>query len=244
MSDGLSAVELDLMRSVEDDHWWYHALRARVLDRLALLPANFNLLDAGCGSGGMLARIRKRFPRATLVGFDVSEHALRLTSDRALDAQLVRGNADRLPFEDQAFDVVLSLDVICHRTVNDRAALEEMHRVLRNSGTLIVNLPAFEFLHGSHDVAVDTARRYVRKPLAQLLTAAGFKIEKLTYWNMILLPAVAAVRWISRGQTHSDLAPTSQLTNRTLGAIAQFEFALGRRFSLPFGTSLFAIARK
>ena len=192
----------------------------------------------------MLGRIRKKFPRATLLGFDVIEHALRLTSDRALDAQLVCGSADQLPFEDAAFDVVLSLDVICHRTVNDRLALEEMHRVLRMGGILIVNLPAFAFLRGSHDVAVDTARRYVRKQLAQLLTAVGFNIEKLTYWNMILLPVVAVKRWASRGQTHSDLAPPSRLTNGTLGAIAQFEFALGRRISLPFGTSLFAIARK
>jgi ubiquinone/menaquinone biosynthesis C-methylase UbiE len=244
MNDGLSTVELDLMRSVEDDHWWYHALRARVLERLALLPADFNLLDAGCGSGGMLARIREKFPRATLIGFDVSEHALSLTSDRMLGAQLVRGSADQLPFEDQAFDVVLSLDVIYHRDVNDREALREMHRALRVGGLLIVNVPAFNFLRGSHDVAVQTARRYTRTQLARLLNETGFAIERLTYWNMILLPAVAVMRWASRGQTHSDLAPPSRLTNGTLGAIAQFELALGRRFSLPFGTSLFAIARK
>jgi hypothetical protein len=87
-------------------------------------------------------------------------------------------------------------------------------------------------------------RRYVRKQLAQLLGAVGFKIEKLTYWNMTMLPAVAVARWASRGRAHSDLAPPSRLTNGTLGGIAQFELALGRFFSLPFGTSLFAIARK
>ena len=130
---------------------------------------NFKLLDAGCGSGGMLARLREKFPRAKFVGFDVSEHALALTMARKLDVQFVQGSVNQLPFADGEFDVVLSLDVIYHQAVDDREALREMRRVLRDDGFLIVNVPAFEFLRGGHDIAVNTARRYTRPQLAQLL---------------------------------------------------------------------------
>ena len=192
----------------------------------------------------MLAQLREKFSQATLVGLDVSEHALALTKARNLDAELVKGSANQLPFEDAAFDVLLSLDVVCHRSVNDRDALREMHRILRSDGMLIINLPAFEFLRGSHDVAVDTARRYTRPQLARLLREAGFNIEQLTYWNMFLFPIIALVRRASRGQSHSDLSPPGPFINKMLTGIVNFEIALGRCVSLPFGSSVFAITRK
>ncbi|MGZ5005962.1 MAG: class I SAM-dependent methyltransferase, partial [Chthoniobacterales bacterium] len=232
-TEGLSPAELEIMRSVEDELWWYRALHTRVLEALASSPGEFKLLDAGCGSGGMLARLRRKFPNANLTGFDVSDHALGLTNDRTLNVKLVQGSANQLPFEANQFDVVLSLDVICHRSVNDLTAVREMNRVLRPAGRLILNLPAFEFLRGSHDMAVDTARRYTRPQLARLLEEAGFKIERLTYWNMILLPIVAAVRWTRRGRTHSDLSPLSPPLNKILTGILQFEIVLSRHVSLP-----------
>ncbi len=244
--EGLSVAELEIMRSVEDDHWWYRALRGHVIASLRLPNRNFALLDAGCGSGGMLARLHAEFPAADLTGLDISEHALQLTKDRGSNAQLVLGSVDRLPFEDARFDAVVSLDVLYHRDVDDRMAVREMHRVLRPGGVLLLNLPAFDFLRGSHDVAINTARRYTRSQLARLLREANFTIETLTYWNMLLLPAVAAVRWASRGKTEvrSDLSSPPAAVNELLGGIARTELALSRRMPLPFGTSLFAVARK
>ncbi|HEX8680180.1 MAG TPA: hypothetical protein VF683_09485, partial [Chthoniobacterales bacterium] len=78
---------------------------------------------------------------------------------------------------------------------------------------------------------------------------ADFTLEHSTYWNMSLLPAVAAVRWVSRGRAHqpqveSDLKPMPRPLNAALAALAKAELALSRRVPLPFGTSLFAVARK
>ena len=248
-SRGMSPRELEIMRAVEDDFWWYRALRGHVLNCLSAIPLPFKLLDAGCGSGGMLARVHERFPRAELMGIDTSARAIELTAQRRTDARLVQGSVNELPFGSGEFDVVLSLDVIYHRDVDDRAALREMHRVLRDGGKLIVNVPAFEFLRGSHDVAVDGVRRYRRTALAAQLSAAGFSIENLSYWNMMLFPAVAFARALSRRKAHdanlhSDLVPLPRLLNGILAAITQSELALSRRVPLPFGTSLFAIARK
>lgn len=244
----MSAHEIEIMRSVEDNFWWYRALRARVVQ---CLPAqsDFSLLDAGCGSGGMLAYVRKRFPKADLTGLDFSERAVELTRERELGATLLQGSTDALPFEDASFDVVLSLDVLTIAGVDAHRALREIHRVLRPGGLLIVNLPAFEFLRGSHDAAVNTARRYTRPGLQRMLRASGFRVEHSTYWNMSLMPAVAAVRYLSRGparrgNVRSDLKPIFAPLNAALTAVTRLELALSRRVPLPLGTSVFAVARK
>ena len=237
------------MRSVEDDLWWYRALRRHVIGSIEPPHPAFKLLDAGCGTGGMLARVREHFPQAALTGMDFSERTLELTSQRAVDAELVQGSTDQLPFGDAEFDVVLSLDVIVLHGIDDAKAVREMHRVLRPGGTLIMNVAAFDFLRGSHDAATNMARRYTRPRLAHLIAKAGLRVDRMSYWNMSLLPAVAAVRWASRlrvrqPDVRSDLKPMWPPLNAALAAIAHKELAISRRIALPFGTSLFAVARK
>lgn len=246
---GMSAVELETMRSVEDDLWWYRGLRAHVVESINRPQSPFALLDAGCGTGGMLARVRRHFPAAGLTGLDYSACALELTERRQTGAKLVQGSADLLPFDAAEFDVVLSLDVLVLHGIDDAKAVREMHRVLRPGGELIINLAAFDFLRGSHDAATNMARRYTRPQLRLLLRDAGFTIQKSSYWNMSLMPVVAAIRWASRGKARkpdvrSDLKPIWPPLNDTLTALTKCELALSRHVSLPFGTSLFAIARK
>lgn len=248
-SSGLSPYEVEAMRSVEDTHWWYQSLRAHVISSLQPMPPGFALLDAGCGAGGMLARIRSAFPLARLTGIDLSETALALTRNRSTAAELIRASTDQLPFPDSSFDVVLSLDVLAFRGVDDSKALREMHRVLSSGGTLVINVPAFNFLRGSHDAAVNQVRRYTRPQLSALLTAAGFAQTRSTYWNMSLLPAVAAVRWASRSKAkevnvRSDLLRKPSPINDLLRRLAQAELSLSQHLSLPFGTSLFTVAQK
>ena len=245
----MSVAEIDTMRSVEDELWWYRGLRRHVVNSIEPPHAAFKLLDAGCGTGGMLGYVRARFPEAALTGMDFSERALELTGQRNLGATLVQGSTDELPFHDAQFDVVLSIDVIVLHGIDDQKALREMYRVLRPGGQLIMNLAAFDFLRGSHDTATNMARRYTRPRLARLLQNAGFKDSRMTYWNMSLMPAVAAVRWMSRTKAQqpnvqSDLKPVWPPLNAALAALAQTELAISRSVSLPFGTSLFAVARK
>ncbi|MGI8436170.1 MAG: class I SAM-dependent methyltransferase [Chthoniobacterales bacterium] len=246
---GLSPYEVEAMRAVEDEHWWYQSLRAHVIQSIPTLPPHFALLDDGCGAGGMLARIHSLFPKARLAGIDLSETALACTRARFTGAELLLASANQLPFPDATFDVVLSLDVLAFRGVDELGALREMHRVLQPGGTLLVNVPAFAFLRGSHDAAVNQTRRYTRPQLDGLLTRAGFASARSTYWNMSLLPAVAAVRWASRSradehEVRSDLLRKKSAANGLLHLLTRSELALSRRLALPFGTSLFTVARK
>jgi ubiquinone/menaquinone biosynthesis C-methylase UbiE len=241
--------EHDIMRSVEDSYWWYQALRQHVAESIDPESENFSLLDAGCGSGGMLATLRQKFPRAELTGIDESEHAIELCRDRELGARLVRAGVHELPFPADAFDFVLSLDVWTNAGVDDALAAHETHRVLRPGGKLILNLAAFEFLKGAHDEAVDAVRRYTRPQVRALLDGAGFLVERITYWNFTLTPPIALLRWLSRRrldreEARSDFRLLSPFMNTALKTLAALELSASRHLSLPLGTSVLAVARK
>ena len=241
--------EHDIMRSVEESYWWYQALRRHVVESIELQRPGFSLLDAGCGSGGMLAQLHREFPGAELSGIDESEHAIELCRARNTGAQLLRAGVHQLPFPDATFDVVLSLDVWVNAGVDDALAAHETHRVLRPGGKLILNLAAFEFLKGAHDEAVGAVRRYTRPQVRALLEGAGFAIERITYWNATLTPPIAVVRWLSRrqlaqGEVRSDFRRLPSFLNAALARLAALELTASRHLSLPFGTSIFAVARK
>jgi ubiquinone/menaquinone biosynthesis C-methylase UbiE len=241
--------EHDIMRSVEDHYWWYQALRQHVAKSVKPASPKFSLLDAGCGTGGMLATLRERFPEAELTGVDESEHAIELAAGRESGARLLRASVHELPFPENTFEFVLSLDVWSHAGVDDALAAHETHRVLRPGGCLILNLAAFEFLKGAHDCAVDVDRRYRRAQVRTLLQAAKFEIERLTYWNAAFAPPIALVRRLSRSRprpesARSDFRPLPQFVNAALRRLAALELTASRHLSLPFGTSVFAVARK
>ena len=180
--------EYQRMRQYEDEYWWYHGLRSltvAMIARYCVRPRPL-LLDAGCGTGGQLAWLCKHLPYVVLAGIDLVPEAVESTQQRGF-RNLARASVMRLPFPDDAFDIVTSMDVLYIQGVDDIAALREMRRIVRPGGLLLLNLPAFEFLRGAHDVAIRTRHRYRRSEVRALLAETGYHIELLSYWNMTLL---------------------------------------------------------
>jgi len=238
------------MRSVEDHYWWYQALRQHVASAIHPARPDFMLLDAGCGTGGMLHVLRQKFPAADLTGIDQSNHALGLTAARKTGAKLISASVQQLPFPENSFDFVLSLDVLSAIGLDESVAVHEAYRVLRQGGSMILNVAALEFLKGAHDRAVDADRRYTHRQLRELLRGARFDVERLGYWNAAFTPPIALVRWLSRTRLQGNEAPRSDfravppLVNSIFRNVAALELNASRYVSLPFGTSLFAVARK
>ena len=97
-------------------------------------------LDAGCGDGRHLAALTRSGHRPRrVVGTDISERILETARVAAapLEPELVQANLEALPFEDEAFDLVLCTQVIEH-LLDPAAGVRELARVLRPGGVLVL----------------------------------------------------------------------------------------------------------
>jgi len=238
--------EYDLMDAAEDGMWWYRAAHARVLDALRDRPGpDGTLLDAGCGTGGLMRRVTGEMPALAAVGLDyLPSAALRaaLKSGRPVTA----GDTNLLPFRDASFGAAVSIDVICHAGVDAARALAELHRVLRPGGTLVINLPAYEWLRSAHDVRVHNARRFTRAGATRLLESAGFVRIAGRYWNGLLLPLMVLQRKVlqRRPDAPSDVTEFPPWVDATLHAVSEFERLVSRAVPMPAGGSVLMVATR
>lgn len=233
---------------LEDTHWWFVGRRTillRMLDRYfgRSDDPSRRILDFGCGTGMMLEHLARY---GTAEGVEASEEAISFCRARGLE-RVQRLEHGRLPFEDGAFDLVTALDVIEH-VEDDLGLLRDLRRVARPGGTLLLTVPAFPFMWGPQDEISHHYRRYVAAGLRERMSAAGWKLSRLTYFNTLLFPPIAAVR-VRRpprppgSELKSDLAMTRPgRLNVLLARLFSMEAPLVERRDLPFGVSLLAIA--
>jgi SAM-dependent methyltransferase len=113
--------------------------RTRVVLKLIAPLSVQEVLDAGSGDGEAAVEIHK-LTNANVRCVDVSQVAVESTRKRGFDAYQVDVNVEPLPFEDGTFDLVYLTEVIEHLVRPDHA-LQEINRVLRPHGHLIVSTP-------------------------------------------------------------------------------------------------------
>jgi SAM-dependent methyltransferase len=239
--------QYDLMFRQEERHWWYIGMR-RIAEELLERhfrpgPGRPEILDAGCGSGGTTVWL-SRWGRVT--GVDLSPAAVGLARQRGIK-RLLRGSIQALPFADASFELLTSFDVIYHLQVDDdAAALEEFRRVLRPGGLALIRVAALDWLRGAHDEAVHTRHRYHRAELEGKLRAAGFRVEHASYANCFLFPIAPAKRLLERRDAAgvTDLWQPPGPMNDLLATVLGLEAKLVAGRGLPWGVSLFAVARR
>lgn len=243
----MEAREFELMRGTEDHMWWYRAVHSNVISSLDrnVGAGESVLLDAGCGTGGLLRRLTKAKPGWILVGLDAAPQALARAVAGAR-ARLVAGDINRIPFSDHSFHAIVSIDVLSHQAVEVDQALAELHRCLDAGGTLVLNLPAYEWMLSAHDRRVHNARRFTRRGAVKMLEAAGFRVIRATYWNTFLFPLMLLRRLISRGsEAESDVHAYPGLVERLFRFITGVEGRiLEAGVNLPFGGSVLLVAVK
>lgn len=221
--------------------WWYRALHGRIV--AALAPVSGRVLDAGCGTGGLLARLAERRPDLALLGLEYAADGSARARDKS-GVEIVRGSVNAMPFADGAFDAVVAADLLCHAAVDPPRALAEISRVLRHGGRLVVNMPAFRWLASTHDGRVHNARRQSAGELRESLAAAGFSPVSVRYWNGLLLPLMIVQRKLlaRNAKAPSDVAAFPPWMDATFAAVTRFEDRLPLR--LPAGGSVLAVATR
>ncbi len=239
---------------LEENYWWYVARRKIILDQLQLLiSSNFKgrkpiLLDIGCGTGRNLASFSKY---TEAYGMDNSEEAIKFCKKRGLPhlilQDLSKNQVSENPFG-KNFDLITMLDVLEH-IEDDIQCLSAVSNWLTDRGFLFITVPAYSWLWSGEDYVSHHVRRYSRKRLEEIVQKAGFVIEKISFFNTLLLPMQSLVILINRvfsskSKTQTNLQEMPEFINSILQIIMSAESPLLKKMNLPFGGSILCICRK
>jgi SAM-dependent methyltransferase len=236
-----------ILFAVEESHWWYIGRRRIIASFVKSIcdqikDRRARILDVGCGTGANLVRLSD-FGDAE--GVDISPDALEFCRERGLN-HVKLGAAETLPYKDQEFDLVTAFDVVEHMD-DDVAGLREMRRVLRPGGRVLLFVPTFMFLWGVQDEVSNHRRRYRLNELQQVVTAAGFEVERTTYANITFFLPVLLVRKFMRLtgiRTETENSINIPALNRVFGAFLGAERHWLRYLNIPFGVSGLCVARR
>ena len=109
------------------------------LNNFYKLKSGSKILDIGCGKGFMLFDFMKLNPNFVLEGIDISDYAI-TNAIPEVKKFLKVGDAKSLPYEDNSFDLVISINTTHNLEINQcKKALSEMERVSRKDKYLIVD---------------------------------------------------------------------------------------------------------
>lgn len=207
--------------ALEESLWWFtgmHEVTRALLDPVCSHGHVRAVLDAGCGTGGMLQWLGRYAGGGRVVGVDLSADALDFCRGRGL-REVMGASVTALPFADSTFDLVTSFDVLVQLPGEgaDELAMREMFRVLRPGGVAFVRVAAYEWMRSGHDEALGTQRRYTLAQLVERMERAGFIVRRATYANALLLPAAVLRRLVLKRIGLADGGSDVKPLPRSLG---------------------------
>jgi 2-polyprenyl-6-hydroxyphenyl methylase/3-demethylubiquinone-9 3-methyltransferase len=225
---------LNLLKSAANP--WRVPFFERVIAQLKIEPQSKRALDVGCG-GGVLA---EEFAAMgfTVTGLDPSDQSLEAARAHAaqsgLNIDYRLGYGDKLPFENESFEVVYCCDVLEH-IQNWDAVIGEVARVLKRSGV---------FLY-------DTINRTMFSKITMIKMAQEWKFTRLAppnlhVWEMFITPDELKASLARHGLQNKDLVGTKMNGNpiKMILALRRYKAGkisgaeLGKHIGLKEGTNI------
>lgn len=228
------------------NHWWF-AARRRILDGVVAslkLPKSIRILEAGCGDGQNLPWLAKH---GSISAIEIADD-LRAVAEARNVGKVVAGHLpDGMPASllAEPFNLVVMFDVLEHIEA-DVDSLKTLKTCMKPDGTIVIAVPAYQWLWSAHDEAHHHKRRYSKATLTRALKDASFQIEYISYYNFFLFPLATAGRLAEKLLGAKESLGT-EIPAAPVNTLFREIFALERfivpRFNLPFGVSLIAVAR-
>jgi SAM-dependent methyltransferase len=230
----------------ESSSWWHIARRKLLREAVAQAVHDKHearVLDLGCSAGlefaeGLALRIVNAHSSLAALAFHQIEGS----------SNLVCTTPEDLGFVSNSFDAILAGDIL-QLVADDRKALRELRRVLKDGGLLCLTVPAYPFLWGEDDEARGHQRRYTAAELRRKLNNCGFEISRVSYLVATgFLPSVVDRMLTNMFRKTVASRPVadgdSRLANAAMGMLLDCERHLIRYINLPFGTRVVCWARK
>ena len=163
-----------------------HALESEAVFELAEAKPEVRTVDIGCGTGIYTLELARRGVK--VIGLDSSIEMIAVAQEKlrqaGLPGRFVCASAEALPFREERFDLAIAVTSLCFVHSPDRA-LEEMHRVLRPGGRLVIGelnrFSLWALLRRIKGLFTDTiynqAHFWSRRELGRLLERKGFRLS-------------------------------------------------------------------
>jgi hypothetical protein len=221
------------------NHFWIRR-RFEIMKRLAdsLIRSSRQIAEIGCGNGLLQKSIEDHFGRS-VVGFDLNEVALRKNVS-SVSPLYCYDILEKRPEFAARFDLLILFDVLEH-IENESGFLQCVKYHLAESGSLLVNVPAIQWLFSDYDRAAGHVRRYSLHQLTHVAQQNGYEIQNVTYWGLPLFPLLLVRKHLSLQASNGSAGfdAGGSLMNDLLAGLSQFE-RIPQRF---LGTSVMAVLK-
>lgn len=243
----MKQVEYTRMAERESSYWW-HLGRLRIIEtylqKAAKGKKDIHILNVGCGTGGTIAALEKY---GTVDNVDISDDAIAFMKQLGYN-RVKKVDGVKLPYKDKTYDLVVAFDVLEH-IKDDTAALKEWKRVLKDDGTILLTIPAYQWLWSDHDVSLYHFRRYTTRRVREVAAKAGLVGRKVSYAIVFSLPLVVGFRFLNKVTGKKTDSETSYVdvpnwVNSMFSNFLYGEAKLHKVISFPAGTSVIASLRK
>lgn len=240
---------LDNLYREEERHFWFIARKEYIFQQMrAVIGYSSKIIEIGAGTGNVSRYLQAKGYSNIAVGEMHSNGLKYAKSSYGID-ECYQFDLLRTPFEDE-FEGVCIFDVLEH-IEDDSLALENIHKMLKNNGQIVLTVPAHKWLWNRDDVIAGHKRRYTKKELVLKLQNAGFSIEITKYFFITIVPFLWLRTLLNKDRKNnvnpeeyaSDFS-MNPMINKTLLLISRIENKLNKFLPNWFGGSLLIIARK
>lgn len=202
------------------------------------IPKHSKFIEIGCGGGDFGIALSKMGFSGKMVDF--SEEAAGI-----IEENLKKNNAENIQFEkkdifdlpDEAqFDFAVIFEVLEH-IQEDKKGLAKINSLLRNSGFLLISVPAKKKFWGIADTTVGHFRRYEKEELKQILSETGFKVLTLDSYGYPFLNIIRVFRnYLLRGaleqSSHQSKTASSKISGLNMVKLPSFFGYIFNKYTL------------
>tara|TARA_B100000315_G_scaffold259151_1_gene313888 strand:- start:47 stop:832 length:786 start_codon:yes stop_codon:yes gene_type:complete len=239
-------IHFDSMAALETSYWWHQSRLSwaqTIIVKHFSDPKCLDVLDYGCGTGGFLHQLSERMQFRTCLGVDVDQKAIKEALNYSSAYQQIEEN-DFTTISNK--DLILLMDTLEH-VENDEEFLKNIFSEMKMGAHLLISVPAFSRLFSNWDTILGHYRRYEKKNVSQLIQAANGSIQCMEYAFSYLFPVLAFKRKIGQvkyDKHNCEFPHIPAFLNRFLLKLNVLEIFGSSIFGIPFGTSLFCLAKK